>query len=425
MMINYILINLLFSISTLLIHRYCNLSAKVAVPLLFAVLISWCIPYDLLVNWISNLNANNSFMILSTQTSKTIASANSYIYDHSLSLSDYLYFLLVIGALTAAYKALKFILWSNSIRSICVKDEVLSENFRHPIYRTAQQNPGLLVGFLNPIILIDKDLNERDLLSVTINHELTHIAYRDHILVFTSGLISYLFFWNPLVRKLVQQTKFTIEQRCDEKTALKLGTNEYLMGLAQLIKHYQKPESFAFNTTLFNSKNQGIIRLIYLKENKMLTKLQRSIIAIITLISSMITSTLVLAQVAQTGNVQLPRQGVALKIKTTFQAEEDSIFTQATDVLSDFDKQVSLDVNDELNTSFKYTITDLKQTALIDFYMSINGEVVATPKLEVLFGNTAEMRIDNLISLEVTPSRAMINKPSVSQLDLSIPLQTP
>ena len=425
MMINYILINLLFSFSTLLIHRYCNLSAKVAVPLLSAALISWCIPYDLLVNWISNLNANNSFMILSTQTSKTIASANSYIYDHSLSLSDYLYFLLVIGALTAAYKALKFILWSNSIRSICVKDEVLSEDFSHPIYRTAQQNPGLLVGFLNPIILIDKDLNERDLLSVTINHELTHIAYRDHILVFTSGLISYLFFWNPLVRKLVQQTKLTIEQRCDEKTALKFGTNEYLMGLAQLIKHYQKPESFAFNTTLFNSKNQGIIRLIYLKENKMLTKLQRSIIVLITIATSTITSTLVLAQVGQTESAQQPRQGVALKIKTAYQAEEGSIYTQATDVLSDFDKQVSLIVNDELNTSFKYTIKDLKQTALIDIAMSINGQVVATPKLEVLFGNTAEVRIDNLISLEVTPSRAMINKPSVSQLDLSVPLQTP
>ncbi|MGB0988695.1 MAG: hypothetical protein ACPGVL_15755, partial [Pseudoalteromonas spongiae] len=116
MMINYILINLLFSISALLIHRYCNLSARVAVPLLFAALISWCIPYDLLVNWMSNLNANNTFIILSTQTSNAISNANSYIYDHSLSLLDYYQLLLVIGAITAAYKALKFILWSNSIR---------------------------------------------------------------------------------------------------------------------------------------------------------------------------------------------------------------------------------------------------------------------------------------------------------------------
>lgn len=424
-MINYILINLLFSISTLLIHRYFNLPARVRAPLLFAAIISWCIPYDLLVNWMSNLNTNNTFIILSTQTSNTIINANSYISEHSLSLLNYYQLLLVIGALTAAYKALKFILWSNSIRAVCVKDEVLSEDFGHPIYRTAQQNPGLLVGFLKPIILIDNDLKERDLVALTINHELTHIAYRDHIHVFTSGLISYFFFWNPFVRKLVQQTKLAIEQRCDEKTALNFETNEYLLGLAKLIKHYQKPESFAFNATLVNSKHQGITRLIYLKEKKMLTKLQKSIIALIAFVTSILTSTLVLAQVGQTESVQLPRQGVALKIKTTYQAEEDSIFTQATDVLSDFDKPVSLVVNDELNTSFKYTIKDLKQTALIDISMSINGEVVAAPKLEVLFGNTAEVRIDNLISLEVTPSRAMINKPPVTQLDLSVPLNTP
>ncbi|MEI4549756.1 M56 family metallopeptidase [Pseudoalteromonas spongiae] len=422
MMINYILINLLFSISALLIHRNCNLSARVAVPLLFAALISWCIPYDLLVNWMSNLNANNTFIILSTQTSNAISNANSYIYDHSLSLLDYYQLLLIIGALTAAYKALKFILWSNSIHALCVKDEVLSEDFGHPIYRTAQQNPGLLVGFLKPIILIDSDLKERDLLELTINHELTHIAYRDHLIIFASGLISYLFFWNPFVRKLVQQTKLAIEQRCDEKTALNFETNEYLLGLAQLIKHYQKPESFAFNATLVNSKHQGITRLIYLKEKKMLTKLQKSIIGLLALVTSILTSTLVLAQVGKAESVQQPRQGVALKIKTTYQAEEDSIYTQSTDVLSDFDKPVSLEVNDELNTSFKYTIKDLGQTALIDIAMSINEEVVATPKLEVLFGNTAEVRIDNLISLEVSPSRAMINNPPVSQLDLSVPL---
>lgn len=425
MMINYILINLLFSISALLIHRYCNLPARVRVPLLFTAIISWCIPYDMLVNWMSNLNANNTFIILSTQTSNTITNANSYIYEHSLSLRDYFYFLIVIGGLTAVYKALKFILWSNSIRAICVKDEVLSKDFSHPIYRTAQQNPGLLVGFSNPYILIDKDLNDPDLLALTINHELTHIAYRDHLIIFASGLISYLFFWNPFVRKLVQQTKLAIEQRCDEKTALNFEANEYLLGLAQLIKHYQKPESFAFNATLVNSKHQGITRLVYLKEKKMLTKLQKSIIVLIAFATSILTSTLVLAQVAQTESVQLPRQGVALKIKTTYQAEEDSIFTQATDVLSDFDKPVSLVVNDKLNTSFKYTIKDLKQTALIDIAMSINGEVVATPKLEVLFGSTAEVRIDNLISLEVTPSRAMINNPPVTQLDLSVPMQTP
>ncbi len=422
MMINYILINLLFSISALLIHRYCNLSARVAVPILFAALISWCIPYDLLVNWMSNLNANNTFIILSTQTSNAISNANSYIYGHSLSLLDYYHFLLAIGALTAAYKALTFILWSNSIRAICVKDEVLSKNFSHPIYRTEQQNPGLLVGFLKPIILIDSDLKERDLLELTINHELTHIAYRDHLIIFASGLISYLFFWNPFIRKLVQQTKLAIEQRCDENTALNFEANEYLLGLAQLIKHYQKPESFAFNATLVNSKHQGITRLIYLKENKMLTKLQKSIIGLIALVTSILTSTLVLAQVGKAESVQQPRQGVALKIKTTYQAEEDSIYTQSTDVLSDFDKPVSLVVNDELNTSFKYTIKDLGQTALIDIAMSINEEVVATPKLEVLFGNTAEVRIDNLISLEVSPSRAMINNPPVSQLDLSVPL---
>lgn len=422
MMINYILINLLFSISALLINRYCNLSARVAVPLGVAALISWCIPYDLLVNWMSNLNASNTFIILSTQTSNAISNANSYIYDHSLSLLDYYHFLLVIGVLTAAYKALKFILWSNSIRALCVKDEILSEDFGHPIYRTEQQNPGLLVGFLKPIILIDKGLKERDLLELTINHELTHIAYRDHLIIFASGLISYLFFWNPFVRKLVQQTKLAIEQRCDENTALNFEANEYLLGLAQLIKHYQKPESFAFNATLVNSKHQGITRLIYLKEKKMLTKLQKSIIGLIALVTSILASSLVLAQVGKAESVQQPRQGVALKIKTTYHAEEDSIYTQSTDVLSDFDKPVSLVVNDELNTSFNYTIQDLGQTALIDIAMSINEEVVATPKLEVLFGNTAEVRIDNLISLEVSPSRAMINNPPVTQLDLSVPL---
>lgn len=84
-------------------------------------------------------------------------------------------------------------------------------------------------GAISPYIVLPKYFSslEKDQQSILIQHELTHIANKDHIATILWRVLSILLWINPFVRKMEWQFIRAMEYRCDKLTIHRFNINKH------------------------------------------------------------------------------------------------------------------------------------------------------------------------------------------------------
>ncbi len=116
---------------------------------------------------------------------------------------------------------------------ICLSTEVQSPSF---------------AGLLHPVILLPADIlnwttaKER---TAILQHELAHLARRDHYANFFQALLGSIFFFHPLVRYALNQLNIEREMSCDE-AVLGFGANAnlYVESLLKVAAQTLAPDAF-------------------------------------------------------------------------------------------------------------------------------------------------------------------------------------
>jgi len=95
-------------------------------------------------------------------------------------------------------------------------------------------------GLLRPEIWIGDRIDRPDLVSVAVNHELSHVAAGDHYFVHLLSLVERLLWWNPFVWALGRVARRHLEYACDQRCKGWLGERAYRLGLAEIVLHQNR-----------------------------------------------------------------------------------------------------------------------------------------------------------------------------------------
>jgi bla regulator protein BlaR1 len=111
-----------------------------------------------------------------------------------------------------------------------------------PVRSSAAQLEPAVVGILNPVLLIPKDIELRlapEEMGAVLTHEGCHVAWRDNLLATLHGIVEMLFWFNPIVWWIGTRIVDERERACDEHV-LAHGhlPQSYGEGILKVCEHY-------------------------------------------------------------------------------------------------------------------------------------------------------------------------------------------
>lgn len=407
---SYFYISTTISLIVLVLIKYGKGTSNANYYLSSLAITSWFIPYSYMAELIPKEILIEPVVIAFSQiSSENIGnSEKNHYFDFELWLKWGLRVLISIGVLLLINRIIGFVKWNNQVKndtSLTLMNE-LSSKYQLPIYSLNKVSSGLVLGIFNPVIIISKLITEPKHIELIIAHEKQHLVNKDNLRLMLLEIVECLFWWNPLVRKLINTNRFFIEARCDESTSKEYGHSEYIEDLASLIllKHHDSPSNFVC-TAASNSKN-NIARIKLLKEKRKMTfrkKLTYTLIAF-TAVTTMSWNTLATAisseKVTQT-RVDQKQLGALV--------EFDAIITnkKKSNIVDTYRYEVTFWVNFNENATFKvgedftvnFKANDLGESVFLEYELiestQSNEKTVSKPKLTVDYGKKAIIEIDN------------------------------
>lgn len=270
----YLIINALLSIAALIFIKFVRGGTPEKIKVLFLALLSWCVPYDLIANLniIPHLIAPTSAINL--ETLSIINNAEVSALGKRIRLHEVFQTLIFIGALVACFRIYRENRFKRELLALpnSHKENEISQEYGVDIYICSSIKSAMLLGLFFPAIAISKDLVNSKHQGMILEHEKQHFLARDHWATFTLGILTSLFFWNPLVLILIREYRYQIEVRCDQRTAKKIGFHSYQNSLTELSLNQALSSEYIFSTSVLSKPKNTINRL---KEMQM-TQYQQS-----------------------------------------------------------------------------------------------------------------------------------------------------
>lgn len=412
---NYFYISTAISLAVLILIKYGKGTSSANYYLSSLAIISWFIPYSYMAEFIPKEVLIKPVVIAFSQiTSANIVSNEQNIYfDIELWFKWGIWVLMSIGVLLLINRVLTFVKWSNKIKndsSLTLINE-LSSKYQIPIYSVNKISSGLLLGIFNPVIIISNLITESKYLELIIVHEKQHLANTDNLRLMLLEMTECLFWWNPLVRKLIDTNRFYIEARCDENASEEYGHNDYIENLASLIllNQHDKKNNLA-STATSNNKN-NIARIKLLKEKRKMTLRKKLIYTLIafTTVTTMSWNTLATAtssEKAQQIKVDQNQLGVLVNFDVIITSKrkgdkQDTYHSQMT-LWVNFGEKAAIKIGEQdfpEGFIINFTAKDLGESAFLEYElietMGSDEKIVSQPKLTVNYGEKSIIEIDN------------------------------
>ncbi|MBB6520888.1 M56 family metallopeptidase [Pseudoteredinibacter isoporae] len=188
-----------------------------------SAIVMWCLPWP----YFSDLFSVSSMQLVSQQQieASTVLLAAKSIQVNSLSADEYLFSSLVLlmglGFLLYLAQLYQHRQFCRDALSHAKNDLSLEQRYGGEILRVKTLRSAMLIGFWKPVILLPSRAENEQALEFMIQHELVHRKHKDHWRVAILSLLQSLFFWNPLLRLLINKQRNFIEARCDAQVAAK------------------------------------------------------------------------------------------------------------------------------------------------------------------------------------------------------------
>ncbi|PKI13988.1 M56 family metallopeptidase [Colwellia sp. 12G3] len=412
---NYLYISTAISLIVLILVKYGKGTSNANYYLSSLAIISWFIPYPYIAELIPKEILIEPVVIAFSQiSSASIVSIEKNLYfDIELWLKRGLWALMSIGIFLLINRIIRFVKWNNQVKndsSLTLISE-LSSKYQLPIYSVNKVSSGLLLGIFNPVIIISKLITDPKHLELIIAHEKQHLVNKDNLRLVLLEMAECLFWWNPLVRKLINTNRFFIEARCDESTSKGYGHSDYIEGLASLmlLKHHDKSSSLVCTATSNNKNN--IARIKLLKEKRKMTfrkKLTYTLIAFTT-VTTMSWNTLATAtnsEISQQTKIGQKQLGALVDFDVIITSKrksdkQDTYHSQMT-LWVNFDEKAMIKIGEQdfpEGFIINFTAKDLGESAFLEYEliesMHSDEKIVSKPRLTVDYGKEATIEIDN------------------------------
>jgi beta-lactamase regulating signal transducer with metallopeptidase domain len=407
---NYFYISTAISLIVLILIKYGKGTSNANYNLSSLAIASWFIPYSYMAELIPREILIQPVVIAFSQISSTSigSSEQSHYFDLEIWLKWGFWSLISIGVLLLINRCIRFVKWNNQVKndsSLTLMSE-LSSKYKLPIYSVDKISSGLLLGILNPVIIISKLITEPKHIKLIIAHEKQHLVNKDNLRLMLLEIVECLFWWNPFVRKLIKTNRFFIEARCDESTSKEYGHSEYIKDLASLmlLKYHDKPSHLVCTATSNNKNN--IARIKLLKEKRKMTFSKKVIYTLIafTTVTTMSWNTLATATSSEKTQHTKPEQKQlgalvdfdAIITKKNIGYIEDT-FQYKLMLWTNFDKKTTIKIGENFTVNF--TAKDLGESVFLEYelieYSQSNEKIVSKPRLTVGYGKEAIIEIDN------------------------------
>jgi beta-lactamase regulating signal transducer with metallopeptidase domain len=424
---SYLYTSTVISIMALVLIKYGKGSSNANYYLSSLAIVSWFIPYSYIAEFIPKdvLLEPYVFALSPLSVSRIVSSAQTPYFAPELWFKWGLWLLMCIGIFVFINRVIKFAKWNNHIRnnsSLTLLTQ-LSEKYQLPIYSAINVPSGLLLGIVNPVIIISKSITDPKHIALIVAHEKQHLVNNDNVRLVLLEIVECLFWWNPLVRKLISINRFFIEVRCDENTSKEYGYNNYINDLASLIllKDHNEPSNLVCTATSNNKNNIHRIKLLQEKRRMTLSKkLTYTLTLCITLIS-MSWNTLATAthsEQTQQTEVEQNKLGVLVDFETIVEKKIIGNITETHKnkmlIWTNFAEKVTIKVSD--NFSVNFTAEDMGESVSLSYELieatQTTTETIVEPKLTVDYGTEAIIEIDNpqlseyAYLIKTTPSKS-------------------
>jgi beta-lactamase regulating signal transducer with metallopeptidase domain len=407
---NYFYVNVSIAFAVLMIIRYGKGSSNANYYLSSMAIAAWFIPYPLLAELIPAQVLVEPIIVSFSTLNATVTTngGQSLQFDINSWLKWGLWGLVSFGVLLFIKQLVDCVRWRRQVMtdpSLNLLNEI-SAKHHLPVYSVNQVDSGLLLGLFKPVIIISNQINDPKHIDLIIAHEQQHIKNHDNFRLLLLELSECLFWWNPLVRKLVNMNRFLIEVRCDENASKDYGKMDYINDLTSLIlsKYQDKPSNLICSATSNGTNNVARIKL--LKEKRYMTfnkKLTYAVIALATITTMSWTTLATAINNEQVQHLQANQKQLGalidfdVKIITEKTDETQNAISANMTIWADFDGKASFKINEEF--AFNFQVTDSGEYALLDIELievgQGNEKMIANPKLAIEFGKQGIIEIDN------------------------------
>ncbi len=416
---NYLYISAVVSCTALAFLHYGKATNNANYYLSTLAIIAWFIPYTLLAELIPK-EALKDPIILAFSKMNTVSSLNGESILH-LNIDSWLKWSLVALMSIGFFLFIKRLITSVKWRKQLMNDPSLtlihesSATDKLSIYSVNQVSSGLLLGIVNPVIIISNKITNPKHIALIIAHEKQHQRSLDNVRLFLLALAECLFWWNPLVRKLIHLNRFFIEARCDEKASNHYGKVAYIEDFASLIltkhrgQHHEISSSFICSAS--SNITNNIARIKLLKEQRKMTFSKKITYTLIALTAITIMSWNTVATANSNDTVQHNKQG---QKQLGALIEFDAIITNKLegDKQDTYRYQVTFWVNFDEKATFRigeegfpegfiinFSATDLGESTSLQYELiesqGSHENTVSKPKLTVKYGQAATIEINN------------------------------
>ncbi|MCV6621301.1 MAG: M56 family metallopeptidase [Cellvibrionaceae bacterium] len=394
-MINYLLYSSLFSILALLMLRIPKIHPVLQRSLCTLAIALWVLPWP----YFSSLLSDPAIELISYSQVETIAApaikqaayAQGVDIDRLLVWS--LMLLCAVGAVIHAFRTNRHLALCRSLIGSADADLKLQSRHGGNILISDKLESAVLIGLFRPTILLPKNAQNTQELNFMLEHELNHRRHFDHWKVACLALLESLFFWNPLVRALINMQRNLIEARCDAQVATG-GAEAYRAMLGRVAlseKGFNQSCSMAMGSIIWRLKimeSSMNAKLLNLK-NGLFSTLMLALLALT--IPSLLGSSIVAASNSKSEGAVLD-----LFVETKrVGAEHIDTSSTKTELWVHYDKEIKM----AFGNDFELRLKLIKQknnavflaTTLLD--LTLEEQVISEPQLMVELGKTATIEV--------------------------------
>ncbi len=410
-MINYLVINVMLSLSGLTINYLMNIPHRIRFYIMMVAVIGWLTPFALMTIELTQQSVS-MLPVQWVQLTEPMISNNTIIQ----SQFDFIPVLLTLMAIGLVRFVMDIILTGRHVNKL--KHNSIPFQNHENIFMAQGINGAFVSGYFKPIIWIDEQLQQTEALPSVITHEQQHIKNHDQFWLLIITLVQRLFWFNPLSLILSQKTRKGIELSCDEACKNKLGKSTYQSHLAQLIMAKHQTSHAILNNQIHHDENFNIHRIKQLdKENTMNTLQKTKLTALITLTCMMCLYSLVtFAENESMPELQMGQVFIELKITVGEQdTKELSLITNDKEMAEVKFDGYHLSVKPSIIKPPENSATDEESIQIINELTlhRINDDqtqsILTTPTLLVLNKNWAGIKVgddegNKQIHIEIRPS---------------------
>lgn len=227
----YLMINITISLVILALLKHGNGTNIIHYYLSSFGFLIWFIPYSLIAKIAPN-EVLVEPIILSQSVTKYTGSLIPINYNkfNNETLIYPAALLLVLVGITLFFRQIfKASVFSRQILSdsSLMFHKQLTNEYQIPVYSASNVPSGMLLGFRSPKIIFSDLITDSKQIKLVLCHEKKHFERKDNYRLVFLAFVECLFWWNPLVRELVNKNRFYIEALCDESASQEFGLNEY------------------------------------------------------------------------------------------------------------------------------------------------------------------------------------------------------